>query len=167
MTSNSLRKEVLLPMRLLGLRHIGPYHLIGETWEKFKAWAKANGVPISGAKHISIFHDLPGTTPPERLRSDACVAIPDSYRPPAGTKGLDAAAGEPTLFHHPGGPHAAWLYRGPYDGLGEAWGKFSGELVPAAGLRFGNGPCFEVYVNHAEKPEQGECLTDLFSPIME
>lgn len=60
----------------------------------------------------------------------------------------------------PTGPVAATSYLGPYEGLGEAWGRFMGD-VAAAGHTPGT-TFFEVYVsNPAEVTDPSTLRTDL------
>lgn len=66
------------------------------------------------------------------------------------------------------GKVAWYVYRGPYGGLGEAWGTFS-EKVHAAKLEHG-GPPGDVYVcdpKDHEADEHTKLLTILWSPMEE
>ena len=53
---------------------------------------------------------------------------------------------------------------GPYSGLGDAWHKFSGELIPRVGRPL-TGAYLEVYVNDCTTVPEAELRTDLMAPV--
>lgn len=79
---------------------------------------------------------------------------------PLGTALTLASGRQVTAVACPVGPVAATSYFGPYAGLGDAWGRFMGD-VSAAGHR--PSPTFlEVYVsNPAETSDPSMLRTDL------
>lgn len=148
--------KTLEPMRLISFRHIGPYHEIGPVFGRLYQWATANGAPLGMA--VGIWHDDPGSTPPHELRSDACIVVPESYTPPD-------VEGAPKLAHIAGGRYAMATHIGSYEGLGDAWQRFIGQAIPAAGYETIDAPDFEMYMNDCEKVPVEEVRTDLYAPI--
>ncbi len=152
-----LRSEVVMPMRVLALRHVGPYPELPHTWEKFLAAIGPLNLMGHGNLYLSIYHDDPMTVPPEKLRSDAGVTVNVSFdNVPEGLH----------LVEIQGGNYVCWSYVGPYTGVGDAWTKFSAELF----LRETHMPrqdvCFEIYVNDPCKVPPEELRTDLYFPVV-
>ena len=63
----------------------------------------------------------------------------------------------------PAGRYARATYTGPFDGLGEAWGEFTGAWLPSSGERLGTGVAFEVYRSSGE--DGSEPVTELHVPL--
>ncbi len=81
-------------------------------------------------------------TPPAQCRTDIGISVP------VGTQG----SGEVEIQHIPAGRYAQSRYlitdRSQY---GERWQEHIGDIV-AAGLAFGDGPCFELYHSVSNDP---------------
>jgi AraC family transcriptional regulator len=65
----------LPPMRMVFLRHVGPYTQVGATWGRLMAWAGRRGLLGPNMKLIGIVHDDPDVTPPDKVRYDAAVTV--------------------------------------------------------------------------------------------
>lgn len=63
----------------------------------------------------------------------------------------------------PGGRYARATYTGPFDGLGRAWGEFSGGWLPTSGEHLGSGVAFEIYRSAGEGG--GDPVTELHIPL--
>jgi DNA gyrase inhibitor GyrI len=63
------------------------------------------------------------------------------------------------------GKVAVFVYRGPYSGLGEAWGNAMGKWFPASGLTMRKGPWFEVYVDNPQEVAEDELRTEICVPV--
>ncbi len=74
-----------------------------------------------------------------------------------------ALPGELTEGTIPGGRYARATYTGPFDGLGGAWGEFSGGWLPSSGERLGTGVAFEIYRSSGE--DGSEPVTELHIPL--
>jgi AraC family transcriptional regulator len=144
-------------MRIVALRHVGPYHEIGSSFDRLMAWAITNQVPFITT--LGIYHDDPKTTPLAELRSDACLHVNDDFVLPEGTPS-HFAVGE-----IPAGEYAKATHMGSYAGLGNAWGLFLGEAIPALGRPLADGPEFELYVNDCSKVPETEVHTDLYARL--
>lgn len=144
-------------MKVVALRHIGPFELIGDKFSKLWQWVGKNQVPAQGC--LGMWLDDPSTVPAEELRSDACIVVPESFKL-GDLGGLDLRTD-----HVVGGEYAVVTHLGPYDGLGEAWGTFCKEALPALGRETAPGPTFEMYVNDCSTVPPAEVRTDLFVPL--
>jgi len=141
------------PLKVVALRHIGPYHEIGDAFDRIHRWMIANEVPVQSA--IAIYHDDPSVVPQTQLRSDACLQVPDDYQL-GETGGLDLR-----IDTVPGGEYAVATHMGSYAGLNDAWARFLGQAAPSLGRELGM-YTFEIYVNDCSKVPEEEVRTDLY-----
>lgn len=123
------------------IRVTGPY---GEGYDavchRLHQWAAPRG--LEGGEWIFIYHDNPEVTPSAQCRTDIGISVP------VGTLGV----GEVEIQLIPAGCYAQSRYlitdRSQY---GERWQEHIGDIV-AAGLAFGDGPCFELYHSVSNDP---------------
>ena len=139
---SNIMKTVEMDARTLAyIRVTGPY---GEGYDavcgRLHQWASTRG--LADGEWIFIYHDNPEVTPPAQCRTDIGISVP------VGTRG----AGEVEIQHIPAGRYAQSRYlitdRSQY---GERWQEHIGDIV-AAGLAFGDGPCFELYHSVSNDP---------------
>ncbi|MDF8328676.1 AraC family transcriptional regulator [Aeromonas salmonicida] len=139
--SNTMKTIEMDARTLAYIRVTGPY---GEGYDpvcgQLHQWASARG--LAQGEWIFIYHDNPEVTPPAQCRTDIGVTVP------AGTVG----AGEVEIQLIPAGRYAQSRYlitdRSQY---GPRWQEHVGDIV-AAGLAFGDGPCFELYHSVSNEP---------------
>jgi AraC family transcriptional regulator len=143
-------------LRVGALRHIGSYQEIGEVFRRLGDIAGGAGLfQHPGAAMLAIYYDDPESTPPDRLRSDAAIAVPDGVALPAGLAEQRVA----------GGRYARTLHVGPYEQLGNAWARFKREGLDARGYRRRDGASYEVYLNDPMQTPKEELQTELYIPI--
>lgn len=152
-----IRIEDAPKFTVIAISHKGPYYEIGQSFRRIFGWAGPNRVPIMGS--IGIYYDDPGVTPPEELRSDACIVVPEGYTLPADA---DPDIRVDTVG---GGLHAITTHKGSYSGLSDSWAQFLGQAIPAKGKTIAYGPSFEVYVNDCSEVPESELITDLYQPV--
>jgi len=139
------------PLRVGYLTHVGPYHLIGGAFHRLHAIAGEHRLHGPETVTLAISYDDPESTPPEELRSEACISLGADTPLP---DDLEERVIE-------GGTYARARYEGAYPGLGDAWQRFAGQWLPTSGHTVEGGPCFEIYrVMDSENPEN--CITDLY-----
>jgi AraC family transcriptional regulator len=145
-----------MPARRVGaVRHVGPYHEIGRAFSRLGEIAGPAGLFAQpGAAMIGIYHDNPDSTPPEALRSDAGIFLPENIPLPAGLSEQQV----------PSGRYATTLHVGPYERLGDAW-RLMREWLPANGHHPGRGVSYEIYLNDPTKVPKAELKTQLYIPI--
>ncbi|MGN7512383.1 AraC family transcriptional regulator [Aeromonas salmonicida] len=139
--SNTMKTIEMDARTLAYIRVTGPY---GEGYDpvcdQLHQWASARG--LAQGVWIFIYHDNPEVTPPAQCRTDIGVTVS------AGTVG----AGEVEIQLIPAGRYAQSRYlitdRSQY---GPRWQEHVGDIV-AAGLAFGDGPCFELYHSVSNDP---------------
>ncbi|MFQ2752909.1 GyrI-like domain-containing protein [Aeromonas caviae] len=139
--SNTMNTVEMDARTLAYIRVTGPY---GEGYDavchRLHQWAAPRG--LEGGEWIFIYHDNPEVTSPAQCRTDIGISVP------VGTLG----AGEVEIQLIPAGRYAQSRYlitdRSQY---GERWQEHIGDIV-AAGLAFGDGPCFELYHSVSNDP---------------
>jgi len=144
--------------RLAAVRHVGPYNQIGRAFGELgqRLGPAMGALAARGAAMIALYHDPPDRVPPDQLRADAAVVVPDDFVLPAGL----------TEQRLPAARYASTEHVGPYDQLGNAWTRFMGEWLPGSGERAAGGPAIETYLNNPETTSQAEWRTRLSIPLV-
>jgi AraC family transcriptional regulator len=140
-------------LRVGAVRHVGPYHLIKGAFDRLHEIVTRARFDPDGM--LGLFYDDPRTTPPDRLRSDAAVVMPDGSSLPPGL-----------IEHHvPAGRYAMVEHVGPYEALGDIWTRLLDEWLPQHGYRLGEGITYERYLNTPGEAPPEQLRTELYAPI--
>ena len=143
-------------LRIASVRHVGPYNQIPNAFARLGEIAGRAGLAQHpGTEMIAVYHDDPESTPPEQLRSDAAITVPEGVPLPPGLTEQRIAAGR----------YAKTLHVGPYEQLGDTWARFLGEWIPASGHRIGSGVSYEIYRNNPTKVPRDELRTEIYVPL--
>jgi AraC family transcriptional regulator len=65
------------PMRVVFLRHVGPYGEVGPVWESLMDWCGEHDLLGPDFLAFGLSYDDPAVTEASRLRYDACVSVSD------------------------------------------------------------------------------------------
>jgi len=142
--------------RLATVPHRGPYPHISQAFAKLGALAGPAGLYAHPEPTmIALYYDDPESTPPDELRADAALSLPEGVPLPAGL-------GEARI---PAGTYATTTHTGPYTALGDVWARFMGDWLPRSGKRLGPGASFEIYRNHPGNAAPEALVTELYLPI--
>lgn len=154
---SSMQAEIMnMPeMRVMTLRHVGPYNRISDAFARLGQIADAAQVLGPDTRMLAIFHDDPETTPAAELRSDAALTLSPGADVP---DGLDE-------MRLPAGRYACTTHIGPYEQLGDAWARFMGEWLPRSGQRVREGVSFEIYRNTPADVSKDQLRTELYIPL--
>jgi glutathionylspermidine synthase/DNA gyrase inhibitor GyrI len=145
-------------LRIVMIRHIGPYELISPVFDRLCNWATSQGVPVQ--RIIGIYWDNPDFTPSARLRSAACVQVPINYQ-------ITNNMGLPLeLSQIAGGPYATTTFVGPYENLAPVWTNFTNYIERSLRRQISQNPAFEVYVNDASTTPPQQLVTELYMPVI-
>jgi len=144
----------LPPMRVLFLRHVGPYNEVGATWARLMTWAGMHGLLGPNMMLIGIVHDDPDVTPPDKVRYDAAVVVTRPVQP----------EGEFGIMEFPAGSYAVAAHKGPYEELGKIYQRIYGGWLPASGYRLRDVPAFEQYLNSPQNTRKEDLLTLIHVP---
>jgi len=145
----------LPPMRLLFLRHVGPYSEVGATWGRLMSWAGMRGLLGPNMMMIGIVHDDPDVTPADKVRYDAAVVVTRPVQ----------SEGEFGVMELAAGSCAVVLHKGTYEGLGKVYQKVYGGWLPRSGYRLRDVPAFEQYLNSPRSAAPSDLLTLIHVPI--
>jgi AraC family transcriptional regulator len=137
--------------RVAFVRHLGPYEGVGEAWDRLCSWAAEQGLIGPKAQMLGLSYDDPEITPPDKIRYDACMVVPDDVQ----------AEGEIGVQVVAGGEYALMRHRGPYERLGATYAELFGRALPAAGREAAVLPTVEIYWNHPEGTPPEELETDV------
>ncbi|MGA2194880.1 MAG: AraC family transcriptional regulator [Bryobacteraceae bacterium] len=145
----------LPPMRLVFLRHVGPYTQVGATWGRLMAWAGMRGLLGPGMRLIGIVHDDPDVTPADKVRYDAAVTVNRPVQP----------EGEFGVLEVTGGRYAVVVHKGPYQELGKTYQRLYGGWLPKSGCQLRDVPAFEQYLNSPQDAKPEDLLTLVHVPL--
>lgn len=149
----SVRK--LDPKRVAFIRHRGPYAEVGPVWQRLTGWAGAAGVFGPDTEKFGMTYDDPDTTPPEKIRYDACITI-----------GPDVVPGEDIdVKDVPAGRYATAILVGSYEGLAETYDGLL-EWISQEGLTpTRDRPCLEFYLEDPASTPVSELRTEVCIPL--
>ncbi|QAZ67946.1 AraC family transcriptional regulator [Solidesulfovibrio carbinolicus] len=147
--------KTLPVMKVACVRHVGPYDQCEPAWTALCAKAGSLGLFGPDTKFIGIGHDDPQITPPEKIRYDACMTVPDSF---TGTPDLPVA----TIG---GRDYASAVVKGPYTNLAPAYAWLCGVWGPDCGREFAMEPSMEIYLNDPKTTPPDQLLTEILVPI--
>lgn len=137
-------------------RHMGSYQGVGEAFEKLMRWAGPRGlIQFPKTQMLGVYHDDPEITDPSKLRSSACITVPE------GTQ-VDGEIGAMTV---PGGKFAVARFEVTPEQFGEAWDEVMGKWMPESGYQPDDRPCYELYHNDPKTHPEGKFIVDLCVPV--
>lgn len=155
------------PPRLAAtVRHVGPYTDCGPAWGRLCAAVMAHNLFTPHSLSLSMCHDDPDITPPEKCRMDVCLTLPEGMKDndPALAPLLEGTGVYLTTVGGTG-EYASVLVKGPYSLLHPAYRSLFGEWLPASGREVADAPGFEVYHNSPEQVAPEELLTEILIPL--
>ena len=137
------------------IRHTGSYFEIGPAWQKLTAVLASKNLLNANTQAIGIYYDNPDTTETCKLRSDACISVPEHFEP------FDEI-GFQTI---PAGKYAMTIHHGPYEGLANIYRELYGSWLPNSGEMPSDRPCFERYVNSPQDTAPENLITEIYLPL--
>ncbi len=143
--------------RVAFVRHVGPYHEVGETWERLCDWAGKECLFGDEHRYFGASYDDPEITDSARLRYDACVTVAGEVQ----------ADGEIGVREIPAGRYAVALHVGPYENFSGTYAAIYRDYFAESGKEPGAPPCLEFYLNDPNGTEPEDLLTEVWVPIEE
>ena len=138
------------------IRHVGNYSEIGRVLRRLARWAGPRGVFRNPeTRLLSIYYDNPDVTPLDKLRSDACITVPEGTR-------VKRDIGSMML---PGGSYAVAYVEIDETQYGEAWDRLFRDWLPESGYQPDDRPCYEIYLNDPRKHPQRKHILEICEPI--
>jgi len=137
--------------------YIGNSQVFKDLFSKLYDWAGPKGLITPQTKIIASYQDDPKTTPPEELKLDLCMTIPDSTE----EDGIE----KKTL---PGGIYAVMNVElsGPEE-YGPAWDKVVRWIEENNYDIDMSKPSYEIYLNNPEEHPQKHHLLDICMSVKE
>lgn len=145
------------PRRVAFIRHVGPYGAptLHGTWERLCAWAGPKGLLGPQTVCLGLGHDDPAVTPPDKVRYDACISVPEHIQP----------EGEVGIQEVGGGDYARAIHTGPYERLAETYAAICGQWGPTSGRDFRTGPSIEIYRKDVRVTPPEQLETEVHVPL--
>lgn len=150
-----VRFEQLPEMRVAFARHVGSYDETDEAIERLFRWAGPQGLLNDFAAFFGIAYDDPNVTPPEKLRYDAALEVPETVTPTSDI-GIQLL---------PSRTYAITLHHGSYEALGTTYSRFCGEWLPLSGREVLAAPALEFYLNSPQDTSPSELRTEIYLPV--
>lgn len=142
------------------VRHIGPYkgdqELFARLFNKLMAWASQRGLlRFPETKVLAVYHDNPDITEASKLRTDACITVPEDTQ-------VEGDFGRATI---PAGRYAVAHFEIAPDQYEDAWNAVYGVWLPESGYQPEDGPCYELYLNDPQEHPEGKHIVDICVPV--
>jgi len=143
------------------VRHMGPYkgnnELFDKLFEKLMKWAGPRGLlRFPETKVLAVYHDDPKITDEEKLRTSACITIPEDTP-------VEGEIGKMTVS---GGKYAMARFEiadsSEYE---KAWDMVYGVWLPESGYQPDDGPCYELYLNDPKEDPENKQIVDICIPV--
>lgn len=142
------------------VRHTGPYKgdakLFAGLFGKLMEWAGPRGLlRFPETMVLSVYHDDPEITEEDKLRTSACITVPEDTR-------VEREIGKMTV---PGGKYAVGRFELDPDEYEEAWNMLYGDWLPESGYQLDDRPCFEIYQNDPKEHPENKHIVDICVPV--
>lgn len=141
------------------VRHTGPYAgdgaLFARLFARVARWAGPRGLLGPEARALSVYHDSPSLTDPDKLRISVGFSVPP------GTP----ASGEIGTMTIPGGTYAFARFELKEDEYGRAWDAVFCGWLPESGYQPADGVCYEWYHGSPEEHPEGKSVVDICVPV--
>ena len=158
MTSLNIQIHAFPAIPVVMLEHVGAYETLSAEFDRLWAWVERTGAPAK--RTIGIYYDNPDHVPTARLRSAACVEVPEDF------KIADAGGLALKRERIAAGEYATLRFVGPYEDLAEVWSGMTDHIERRMRRRIVDEmPAFEVYVNDASTTAPESLITDLYMPV--
>jgi AraC family transcriptional regulator len=142
-------------MKVVFLRHAGPYSQVGATWGRLMSWAGMRGLLGPQTRMIGIVYDDPDITPADKVRYDAAVVVNRPVQP----------EGEFGWREIPGGEYAVFTHQGAYENFENTYQRFFGGWLPGSGRELRDAEAFEEYLNSPMNTKAEDLLTRIHVPL--
>jgi len=142
------------------VRHIGPYkgdqELFAGLFNKLMVWAGPRSLlRFPETKVLTIYYDNPDITDESRLRTDACITIPEDTQ-------VEGEIGKATIS---AGKYAVAHFEISPDQYQEAWNAVYGGWLPDSGYQPDDRPCYELYLSDPKEHPEGKHIVDICVPV--
>ncbi|PXV58438.1 AraC family transcriptional regulator [Dysgonomonas alginatilytica] len=142
-------------MKAVYCRHVGPFHLIGQAYEKLSKWATPRGLFITNvSKTATVTHDDPSITEIEKVRQSACLIVEREVE-------VDGEIGKMTI---PRGKYAVGRFEITNEEFQQAWNTMC-LWFTESGYQQGDGCTYELYHNDFTTHPEKRHIVDICIPV--
>lgn len=147
-------------MHVAYVRHVGPYAgdsaLFQRLFTKLGQWAGPRGLfNDPDTKVLTIYHDDPKITDESKLRTSACITIPEDMA-------MDGEIGKLSID---AGTYAVGHFEINDQQYGEAWNHMMAGWLPQSGYQPDDRICFEMNLNDPNKHPENKHIVDICVPV--
>ncbi|MBQ4280329.1 MAG: AraC family transcriptional regulator [Rikenellaceae bacterium] len=136
-------------------RHVGPFDQMESAFSQLMQWAYPRGLlDAPGLQLLSVYHDHPGITAPDKLTSDAGMVVPPDTRAEGCIGRYDIAPGR----------FAVGRFEIGMDEFREAWDAMFA-LIAEHGCQCAEGPHYELYRNNRDEHPGRKWIVDICIPV--
>ena len=157
--ADAIRVETSGPIHVAYVRHVGPYagnpELFQGLFGRLCQWLGPRGLIGPSTKFLTIYHDNPEITAPEKLRISVCATVSE------GTQG----GGEVGTLTIEGGKYVAAHFVLDPSEYGAAWNWLMGVWFPASGYQPDDRPCFELMLNDPREHPEGKHIVEIWESV--
>ena len=150
----NIEERTLEPQRVAYMRHVGPYNGAYRVWRDFSTRLMKDGLPRKDSLFIGVPMDNPKTTPPEKLRYDACVTVDKKYVPTKPVRVRTIAGGDYVVARNC-----------PIREIAKGYEKLFCSWLPNSGRKARKAPSFLVAADYPEGTPPAFGLTDIYVPL--
>lgn len=142
------------------IRYVGPYagdsELFAGLFNRLFSWAGPRGlIQMPETKVLCIYHDDPGMTDENKLRTSVCISVPEDTEVSGEIGKMTIEAGKYAVGHFTVSPTE----------FGDAWQFLCGSWLPESGYEPADGLSFEMYLNDASEHPEGKFIVDICIPV--
>lgn len=142
-------------LKLVQVRHQGPYKEIGKAFNTLLNWAGPRGfLNFPKTKMAGIYYDSPRVTDESKMESSACITIEEDVE----------VSGEVSKITIPKGKFAVGRFEIGLDEFEKAWNSMS-LWIPENNFELRNGHFHEIYHNDAQQHPKGLFIVDICIPV--
>ncbi|MDR2920079.1 MAG: AraC family transcriptional regulator [Tannerella sp.] len=142
-------------MKAVYCRHIGPFHLIGQAYEKVMKWSVPRGLFTPGvSKTATVTHDDPSVTELEKIRQSACIIVDEDVK-------VEGEIGKLTILS---GKYAVGRFELAQDEFEKAWNTMC-RWFTESGWQQGDGCTYELYHNDYNTHPEKKHIVDICIPV--
>lgn len=138
-----------------GFHMVGPWEeTVHQGFEQLALWVKSQ--KITGSEWLAVYYDNPDVVPPEKLRCDTVLRVPEDFVVPANSEGV-------ILTRIEGGQYAIGRAHVDNNDFAKVWETFFDAVEGDGRYRITGRPCFEHYLNDGS--ESGVWEIDMYIPV--
>lgn len=141
--------------KVAGFHMIGPWEqTVHQGFEQLAMWVKSQ--KITGTEWLAVYYDNPDAVPPEKLRCDTVLRVPNDFVVPENSEGVILTSIE-------GGQYAVGRAHVDNNDFAKVWETFFDAVERDERYRITGKPCFEHYLNDGS--ESGVWEIDMYIPV--